>query len=440
MIASIRKLLLHPLFLLPVAAAAVYVGIAVPTLGNALAPIGSYYISLMKMIVLPYLFVTITLGIARVATHPKAREYTWRIVVTYPLTLTFVAVFGLGVALVLPPSGYDNSSSMAAMGNMVNGSLESAQASDQDSVSLGKSTVESHGQGLAIFDRFVPENIFEALSDGDALKVVIFCIIFGASMAKEIDKDTEDLFDMFKVVQSSCVQVIYWLTLLLPFALFSMVSAQVAAVGVGPILSLAPFVITQITGALCLIAVSVMIIAIRARVSPIQTALKLHDTFILALTTQSVVACIPTAIRDMTEKLGFSKAGTDLLLPLGTTICRVASTQYFVIGSIFAAQIYGIDMSLATYATIIIFSIAAGIASSGSSGAVTVVLISIVIDALHLPSEAIIPLFIAVDPIVTMFRVFVLVLGTCASTSIIIPRQSRLKKESDQSFPLGATQ
>ena len=131
---------------------------------------------------------------------------------------------------------------------------------------------------------------------------------------------------------------------------------------------------------------------------------------------------------------------TDLLLPLGTTICRVASTQYFVIGSIFAAQIYGIDMSLATYATIIIFSIAAGIASSGSSGAVTVVLISIVIDALHLPSEAIIPLFIAVDPIVTMFRVFVLVLGTCASTSIIIPRQSKLKKESDQSFPLGATQ
>ena len=286
----------------------------------------------------------------------------------------------------------------------------------------------------------MPENIFAALSDGDALKVVIFCIIFGASMAKEIDKDTEDLFDMFKVVQSSCVQVIYWLTLLLPFALFSMVSAQVAAVGVGPILSLAPFMITQITGALCLIALSVVIIAIRARASPFQTALKLHDTFILALTTQSVVACIPTAIREMTEKLGFSKAGTDLLLPLGTTICRVASTQYFVIGSIFAAQIYGLDMSIATYATIIIFSIAAGIASSGSSGAVTVVLISIVIDALHLPSEAIIPLFIAVDPIVTMFRVFVLVLGTCATTSIIIPRPSKLKEESDQSFAVGATQ
>ena len=439
MIASIRKILLNPLFLLPVAATAIYVGVEAPTFGNALAPIGSYYISLMKMIVLPYLFVTITLGIARVATHPKAAVYSWRILFTYPLTLAFVAVFGMCVALILPPAGYGDPSSMAAMGNMLNGSLESGHATDQDAVSLHQSEAETHGGALPIFSRFVPENIFAALSDGDTLKVVIFCIIFGASMAKKIDKDTEDLFDMFKVVQASCVQVIYWLTLLLPFALFSMVSAQVASVGVGPILSLAPFMITQITGALCLIALSVIVIAVRARVSPFQAALKLHDTFILALTTQSVVACIPTAIREMTQKLGFSSAGADLLLPLGTTICRVASTQYFVIGSIFAAQIYGLDLSFSTYATIIVFSIAAGIASSGSSGAVTVVLISIVIDALHLPSEAIIPLFIAVDPIVTMFRVFVLVIGTCATTSIIIPRLGKTREENDQSIGQGVT-
>jgi proton glutamate symport protein len=149
----------------------------------------------------------------------------------------------------------------------------------------------------------------------------------------------------------------------------------------------------------------------------------------LALTTQSVVACIPTAIREMTGKLGFTTAGVDLLMPLGTTICRVASTQYFVIAAIFAAQIYGLEMDLSAYAIVIVFSVAAGVASSGSSGAVTVVLSAIVLDALHLPSEAIIPLLIAVDPIVTMVRVFLLVLGTCATTSIIIPRSKMNKQE-----------
>jgi proton glutamate symport protein len=220
MMASIRKILLNPLFLFPVTLLAIYVGIKAPALGFAVAPVGTYYISLMKMIVLPYLFVTITLGIARVASNPKAAEYTRRIVITYPLTLIFVAFFGLGVAMLLPPAGFGNAGSMASMGNLVNGSLESAQSTGQDTVSLTNSKSDTKIEELKIFDRFVPRNIFEALSNGDTLKVVIFCIIFGAAMAREVDKDTEDLFGMFKAVQASCVQVIYWITLVLPFALF----------------------------------------------------------------------------------------------------------------------------------------------------------------------------------------------------------------------------
>ena len=434
---KIRKILLSPLFLLPVVLLSIVVGVKYPALGNALSPVGTYYINLMKMIVLPYLFVTITLGIARVASNPKAAEYIRRIVITYPLALIFVAFFGLGIALLLPPAGYGDGSSMSALGNMVNGGLSGDTSTSNDVVSLANTTLDVPAEHLQILDRFVTNNIFAALSEGDTLKVVIFCIIFGASLAKEIDGDTEDLFEMFKVVQGSCVQVIYWLTLMLPFALFSMVSAQVAVVGVGPLLSLAPFMITQISGSLSLTAISLITIGMRARISPWQAAIRLRETFMLALTTQSVVACIPTAIREMTGKLGFSTAGSDLLLPLGTTICRVASTQYFVIGSIFAAQIYGIDLDLSKYSTIIVFSVAAGVASSGSSGAVTVVLISIVLDSIHLPSEAIIPLFIAVDPIVTMFRVFLLVLGTCATTSIIIPRLKENRLNPNASLTLG---
>jgi len=422
MMQKILKLMLSPLVLLPIVVLAVYVGIKFPSFGITLSPVGSYYISLMKLIVLPYLFVTITLGIARVASNPKAAEYIRRIVFTYPVVLVFVAFCGLGMALLLPPAGYGDAKSMAALGNMVNGNLSSEHGATDDAISLNKSSSDVGPVGLKILDRFVPSNIFAALSEGDTLKVVIFCIIFGAAMAKDIDSQTEDLFDLFKVVQTACVQVISWFTLMLPFALFSMVAAQVATVGVGPLLSLAPFMITQIGDSILLIALSVVIVSLRANISPWKGAIALRETFTLALTTQSVVACIPTAIREMTTKLGFSTAGVDLLMPLGTTICRIASTQYFVIGAIFAAQIYGIEMDFSKYAMVIVFSVAAGVASSGSSGAVTVVLISIVLDALHLPSEAIIPLLIAVDPIVTMFRVFLLVLGTCATTSIIIPR------------------
>ena len=156
MIASIRKVLLNPLFLLPVVLLSVFVGVKYPAVGIALSPVGSYYISLMKMIVLPYLFVTITLGIARVASNPKAAEYTKRIIFTYPLTLIFVAFFGLGIALILPPAGYGDASSMAALGNMVNGSSSLAHGADEDTISLLKAS-DSHTESLKILDRFVQQ-------------------------------------------------------------------------------------------------------------------------------------------------------------------------------------------------------------------------------------------------------------------------------------------
>ena len=201
MVAKILNMMLSPLVLLPIVVLSIYVGVEYPSVGKNLSPVGTYYISLMKMIVLPYLFVTITLGIARVASNPKASEYTRRIMFTYPLTVIFVALFGLGMALLLPPAGYGGASKMAEMGNMVNESMSTSQGASGDSVSLLQTSFDTSSEGLNILDRFLPNNIFAALSEGNTLKVVIFCIIFGAAISKEIDGETEDLFDMFKVIQ-----------------------------------------------------------------------------------------------------------------------------------------------------------------------------------------------------------------------------------------------
>jgi len=222
-------------------------------------------------------------------------------------------------------------------------------------------------------------------------------------------------------VQSACIEVIRWLNLLLPITLFAMVSGQVAKVGAGPLLSLAPFVTVQVLTACALILISALIIARSARVSPIAAFVQLRETIILAVTTRSSFACIPVAARELIEKLHFNRFGTELVMPLGTTICRLGHVQYFVIGTIFVSQMYGVDLSLSQYALIVITSVAAGFASSGASGALGVVMISIVTDALHLPVEAAIALFIAVDPIIDVFRTTVLVYGNCALTAMMTP-------------------
>ena len=180
--------------------------------------------------------------------------------------------------------------------------------------------------------------------------------------------------------------------------------------------------VVQAATGLTLLAISALIISNRARVSPLAAITKLQETIILAITTRSSFACIPIAVSELTEKLKLDRSGTDLVMPLGTTICRIGAVPYFAIGTIFIAEVYGVELTWLSYAIIILGSVAAGFASSGATGAMGVVLISIVAGPLNLPVEAAIALFIAVDPILDVIRTLVLVYGNCALTSIIIPR------------------
>lgn len=441
--ASIQKLLMNPILIISVLFAAIFVGLEYPESVGSFDEIGNYYISLLKMIVLPYLFVTITAGIARVASDPNASRYTWRLVLTYPIAMVFAAAVALGACLVVAPAGNVDQAAMTALGGILS-TDESSSFDATAEVTFGKSPVENHGEAEhSLLDRFVPNNIFAALSEGDSLKVVIFCIIFGAALAHHSDEGSRSLLDMFKVVQMACTQVIKWLNLMLPLALFAMVSTQVANVGVGPLISLGPFVIVQMATGLVLIIMSALIIARRARVSPFAAINRLHDTIILAITTRSSFACIPVAVRELTEKLHLDRFGTDLVMPLGTTICRIGTVPYFVIGTVFIAQVYGVELNFQSYMMIIIGSVAAGFASSGATGAIGVVLISIVAEPMNLPVEAAIVLFIAVDPIIDVMRTLVLVYGNCALTAIITPRvkaPDEVQTERSQSSLLGASQ
>ncbi|NIY72568.1 dicarboxylate/amino acid:cation symporter [Marivivens donghaensis] len=74
---SFPKLLMNPIFILAVLVLAVVAGLNFPEFSLSLGQIGGYYISLLKMIVLPYLFVSITSGIARVVANPNSARYTW---------------------------------------------------------------------------------------------------------------------------------------------------------------------------------------------------------------------------------------------------------------------------------------------------------------------------------------------------------------------------
>ena len=150
----------------------------------------------------------------------------------------------------------------------------------------------------------------------------------------------------------------------------------------------------------------------------------LKDTIIMALGTGNSLACLPSALTAMHEKLGYDKETVDLLVPLTFTICRTGPTLYFALAALFVAQFYNVDLGVSGFTTVIISSVFAGLATAGASGIALLSMLSMVLIPLNLPVEAVLVLFIVIDPIVGPFRVLAIVHTACAIVTLILPKQN----------------
>jgi hypothetical protein len=117
--------------------------------------------------------------------------------------------------------------------------------------------------------------------------------------------------------------------------------------------------------------------------------------------------------------MGFDKTTVNLTLPLGMTLGRFGNVFYFAVAVFFVVQIYGMEPAAAQYAMIFLGVVFAGTATAGASGIVTLSVISIVLSPLNLPVEAVLVIFMAIDPIIDPFRTFLLVYGNLSATTLI---------------------
>lgn len=420
---SVSRLFVHPITIIAVLTSSVLTGLYYPEISKNFDKFGGYYISLLKMVVLPYLFACITNSIAQMTSSPHAKNYIIKIVLLYPLALIGAALIALATTYAIAPAGQIDANSLSAFGNIVSNTSTNRYVPDVEVALTARSEagVTDAGAEADIVSRFIPENIFFALSSGDTLKVVVFCILFGAAIAKSHGQGTKSLLDILSIVQSGSAEVIRWLNYILPFALFAMVSSQVSNVGLAPLASLGHLIQAQVVAGGLIVVLCAILISVRARIFPLAAISQLGETLTLAITTRSSIACIPVAINELTTKLKFERVSTELILPLGITICRLGAVPYYVIGTIFIAQIYSIELAPYQLLTVAVAAVAASLASSGATGPMSVLLIALVAEPLKLPVEAAIILFIAIDPILDIVRTVVLVYGNCALTAMISP-------------------
>ncbi|MEM6837096.1 MAG: cation:dicarboxylase symporter family transporter [Cyanobacteria bacterium P01_C01_bin.120] len=398
----------------------VYIGTSLPAVAAAIAPIGNLYLGLLKMCVLPILLSAIANSLGRLMQSQNAKQYVQRILIVFPTAMVAMSGLAAVIAAITGPGRNLSAATLESLGGLVN------QSSIDLEMSLsGPLPVEESGANLASFlVNMVPENIFLALSEGQTLKVLIFAIVFGVSLGLVKGSKTESLFDILDSLYRSFHQVIHWLTYLLPIGLCSLLATQLSQIGLDVLLSMVNFVAVTLIIFAMIYAVATGVISWRSRRSPLVVLQALKDPTVLALATTSSLACLPAAIASLHEDLKFDRQTTDLVTPLSITLCRFGSIIYFAAATMFVVQLYQKSLSPSMILIVIVGSVFAGMATSGVTGILTLTMLGLVLDPLKLPLDAVLVLFVAIDPIINPFRTLSIVQTGMATTAMIADVQT----------------
>jgi Na+/H+-dicarboxylate symporter len=272
-------------------------------------------------------------------------------------TTVFAILVGLGLATLARPGR--SISLVAPLSN---------EAPTASSTSLGD--VPSLLTGI------VPTNPLASMLAGEMLSLVIFAFIVGAALVAMPKAKSEPLLDLVGSVQEICMIVTKWAMGLAPYAVFGLMTRTIASSGLGVLAGLGLYVLT-VLGALALLLIAYAIIIglfSGVRVATFFQAAK--DVILLAFSVASSAAVMPLSMKTDEEKLGVPVTISRFVVPLGAIVNMNGTAAYQAVATVFLAQVYGLELSLATLSLVVVTAVAASIGTPSAPGAGIIVLAS----------------------------------------------------------------
>jgi Na+/H+-dicarboxylate symporter len=410
---------LHPWTVIGALALGSAFGLLAPAAAKPLAVLGSVYVDLLKMIVLPFMVSAVIFSLQRLFKEGGAGKVLTRVAWVFAAFSVAAALAGAVAMQVATPGSNLSESTRLSFGKIV-GSDSSQSNTDMSLKSLDAPAKEVSLRDLLA--SIIPSNIFAALAQGEALKALVFALLFGFAVGQVPARVSEGLTHSLETIYHSCQTLMRWLNYPVPVVLFAMAASQIAETGLEPIKAMGGFVLTFCAVTAALVVLSLMLIRQRAGQSWGEVLACMRAPFALAVATRSSAICMPAMIEALADRLGFARSRVELLVPLSVSLLRVGPILYYVSATLFIAQLYNRSLTLPEVGLVMVVSVLAGFASAGMSGLVTLSLVGTTSGYLGLPFEAAFILFVAVDPLCDIARTILIVVANSAAVATVCPR------------------
>lgn len=444
-------------------------------------PLGTAFIRLITMVVVPLVFASLVMGIVSLGDLSKIGKIGGKALGYFFVTTMFAITIGLLAAqLVQPGKGMDTSLLKTYQVSEANlqqlqqlespseqglvdrellsflGSFKGQQLRHQDfkqqlsekltaaqiqlifkytEVKAATASLEEQARqkkpASQVLLEIIPTNPVSALNQANMLQIIFFAIFFGVSLTVIDPEKSKYIIGCFEAINDSMVWIVTAVMKIAPLGVFALIASIIGQFGLGILLVLFKYTITVI---LALIVHALFTyggaVSLFSKISLRQFFKGIRPAQLIGFSTSSSSASLPVTMRCLEENIGVSKKVSSFVLPLGATVNMDGTALYQGVAAIFIAQVFGMDLSLTQQLSIVLTATMASIGAAGVPGAGMITL-TLILSSLGIPLEGL-ALILGVDRVLDMFRTAVNVTGD-ASAAVIIA-------DSEQEISLGFIQ
>ena len=370
-------------------------------------PIGQIFLRLLFMLVLPLLFAALVVGIAEMG-EVRALKRIGLTTLAYTVVVSSIAVaISLAaVNLLRPGDGVDPAAARELLAEGGEGARSIVAASAESEA------------GVNAFVAIVPSNVVAAMSANDVLAVMFFALFFGIGLLLVQTSRTEQLKDAIEGVFEVAMKLIGLVIQLAPIAIFCFMFNLSAQFGWDLLIKLAAFVgVVLLALGLQMFGVFPLLLRLIAAKSPLAFFRQTREASVMAFSTASSNATLPTALRVAETELRLPPKISRFVLTIGATANQNGTAMFEGVTVLFLAQFFGVDLSLADQLFVMLVCILAGVGTAGVPGG-SLPVIALILAGVGVPPEGI-GLILGVDRFLDMCRTTLNVVGDLVAAQVI---------------------
>lgn len=373
----------------------VILGIVAPEKGAAMKPLGDGFIKLIKMLIAPIVFATITVGIARMGAMRDVGRIGIRTLVYFEVVSTLALIIGLVVVNILQPGHGLRADPTATM--------------PAATAAAPTSTVE-------FLLNIIPTTVLDGFVRGDILQVLVVSLLFGIALLSQGDR-AHMLVAAIEQLSHTLFVIVGIIMHLAPIGAFGAMAFTVGRYGVGSLLLLGKLMAGVYVTCLLFVLVVLGLIIRLAGLRLIPLLRYIAEEILIVLGTSSSESALPRLMMKL-EKLGCSKPVVGLVIPTGYSFNLDGTSIYMTMAAVFVAQASGIQLSLREQLSILAILLLTSKGAAGVTGSGFITLAATLAAIPTIPAGGL-ALLVGVDRFMSEARAITNLIGNAVATVVI---------------------